>query len=65
MSARAPSFYIIITDLGKVDVQPPKQRKVGEVADAPFEVVQVEDDRFSYSSTTSAKNYDCSVRAVH
>lgn len=58
-------FYITIASAGKVAVHLPKQKKVGEVADAPVEIVHIKSERFTYPSDAHANNSDGSVNVVH
>lgn len=59
------SFYITITNFGKVDLYVPKHQKVVEVADAPAEIVHIKHERFSYRSGAHRNTVDSSVNDVH
>lgn len=58
-------FYITIPYCGKTVVHLRKLQKVGEVANAPEEVVHNKDERISYLFGTKANKNDSSVNAVH
>lgn len=58
-------FYVTIANFSKFDVNLPKRREVGEVANAPIEIVHVNDIRYSYSPCTQANNCDSTVNYMH
>lgn len=58
-------FYITVANLGKVNVHLQKHAKVGELANAPFKVVHIIDEPYSYPSDAYVNKSDRSVNPVH
>lgn len=59
------SFHVTIAKFYNDEVHLPSHQEIGEVANAPDEIVHVEDKRLSYPPGATETKHDSSVSAIH